>query len=818
MHVNVIRCSILAAAISAACQVHAQSTEDNGQDAAAQQTTDSSAKRTVELEKVMVTSGKIKEDLQKSSLSVTVISGDSVKGRGLSNLANMIQDTPSVQIMGTGSANQGFFIAIRGVGYAPSFGQDSPVSMNVNGVFQQRAQSVRGTFYDIDRIEVVRGPQGTLFGRNAEGGAVTVITKEPELNSFNGNATIEVGNYNLKAEQSVLNIPLSPTFALRVATSGEKRDGYLSNGDSDSDVLAGRARLLWQPSEDTKLILSAESMKTGGTGQGSSSSGYIDLTQPLEFVNGYWWSANPRGARKDFLSNNYYIDFTHKFSFGTLYLQPTYNKSDYNLERNTLNYSGYINRMAQGFTESTARAMSMTNTKEAGLQKQKSFEARLSSPDDARISWVGGLYWYDMYETTAVSEATGYALGPNGESQPSATAAYSSAYANYTGVYASSPIPVFVPELPQRTTTDYAAYGKVVFPFLEDFRWVVGARYTREDKWRNASIGNQLVNGVRINTNRYYLLDDGVANQTTSSSAYKVYFDQSERSATWDRIDYQTAIEYDLAPNSMLYGGVSTGWKSGGFLTLPDASLLAPGFKNTYDPEYLKSFEVGSKNTLLDGRLRLNASAFLYDYRDYQFSYSAAVFSTAAGADPDFVTTYLTNAARARTLGAEIEATFNLTDHDQLSMGVSYLHARFEEFDLKNANTASALLGERLKGEPLPQSPTWTLTPRYMHVFELASGATASVTLDAHFQTGSWLQAVSSTSPYGYQPRYTKYNASVGYNARDGRWGTQCYVRNITNKGTRVSTTLPTTYVDYGSISFEAEAPRTWGCSLSAYF
>ena len=145
---NLMKFTALAATISAACSTHAQETDTTAIRTPRPNETDDSAvnaSNTVELERIFVTSGKVKDDLQKSALSASVISGEGLRRRGLSSLATRIQDTPAVQIMGTGNANQGFFIAIRGVGYALSFGRDSPISMNVKGVFQQRAQAVSST-------------------------------------------------------------------------------------------------------------------------------------------------------------------------------------------------------------------------------------------------------------------------------------------------------------------------------------------------------------------------------------------------------------------------------------------------------------------------------------------------------------------------------------------------------------------------------------------------------------------------------------------------------------------------------------------------
>ncbi|WP_313803724.1 TonB-dependent receptor [Sphingobium sp.] len=823
--------------------------------------------RRVSLHDIVVTAQKMRSSLQKTIGSIAAIDGDRAAKEGKGTLNEILRDTAGVQLMGTGASGQGFFVSIRGVGFAPVFGQDSPVTVSLNGVFQQRAQSTRALFYDIARVEVVRGPDSTLNGRNAEGGSVTVIANDPS-HKFEASGTLEAGNYDLFAGQAMVNIPIGQTLALRAAVSGERRDGYLSNGGSDSHVLGGRVRALWEPSSDFKVILTADYARQTGLGQQQSASGLIDLTGAVHFPNGYWTSANPSTGFRHFNNGNYYADITANLGFAELYIQPTYNRSRYNLESNTFSLLTYQTRLSQALASGHANAngiasaLASTNGKEVSRQDQKTLEVRLSSPASSPVKWLVGGYFLDNKEDTSVNMQTG-----TGYTTAARTTTLSATAVPATAVVDPGIAPpAFYSEVsPHREVRDYAGFAQVTVPLTERLRVIAGGRYTRERKLRNEQVGNICVansiqtstcatsgsgalNGTRINTTLFYLLDNGVAGTTTNNGEWsatntggnRVYFSVPEGRAVFERADYKLSLQYDVSPTSNVYGLVSSGFKSGGFINLPPASsgLLNPGFRNTFDPESLTSFEIGMKNDLLDRKWRLNVSAFVYDYRDYQFSYAAQVFNpnatlgyTTRKVDPDFTTTITANAARARSFGGEVESTLILSDHDRFTMNISYLHARFRKVNLAGGTAATVTFGDSLKGFALPRSPSWTIIPGYSHVFDVGKAGTLVASVDGHFETESNLaipsNAAALAAGYYEQPSFMKVNASLAFNPAKGNWGITAYVRNIGNVGTLQSITVPTAYTNtvpvFGAlnqtnIGFEAADPRTYGVTVTARF
>lgn len=325
------------------------------------------------LRDIVVTATKAPSLLQETVGTISAIDGARAIREGKNTLNEVLRDSPGVQLLGTGGAGQGFFVTIRGVGFAPAFGQDSPVTVSLNGVFQQRAQSTRALFYDIARVEVVRGPDSTLNGRNAEGGSVTIIANDP-VHRFAVDATGEVGNYNLFAGQAAINVPVGDTLALRLAGSAERRNGYLSNGANDSKVLAGRARLLWEPSDAFKVILTGDYAEQKGLGQQQSASGLIDLTQPIRFPRGYWYTPSPSNSFRLFKNGNYYADITANLGPVQLYVQPTYNRSRYSNETNVVSLLTQQTRLSQataaGIVDPAgfANILGSTNGKEISRQ------------------------------------------------------------------------------------------------------------------------------------------------------------------------------------------------------------------------------------------------------------------------------------------------------------------------------------------------------------------------------------------------------------------------------------------------------------------
>lgn len=868
-----------------------------------------------ELEEITITATKRETSLQETPISITALEGEDIQKSGRTSLAQILQNVAGVEANTAGNFGQYFWI--RGIGSSPTFGQDSAVTVSVNGVFQQMAQSARGSFLDVDRVEVARGPQSTLNGRNALGGSVSIIGAEPKLD-YEGTATVGAGNLHDLNGQLVLNAPIGEIMAVRGAMSMEKRDGLLSNGTTDTDVLAGRLRWMIKPSDAFKLILSADVQRTGGKGIGSADSGLIIPNQTTAFglgrtcytaaqcataVQTIGASAGQAGAgfsslpyvqnnytsyaasdpySRKFKSNTFYADLTWDLGFAQLYVQPTYMQSDaidFNSTFSLLNYAQWaerINRLHGATPPATSAAPVATQCGPAGTicntwsterieqlarvlasginwnhlrQDQKTFEARLSSPADSKLDWLGGLYYFRNDEKVRTSVTAGgtngvYSLDAFGGPTPvnycstpstaSGTAPFGTGCAaiggipagafsgsvaipnDATGVVRSfSTDPGLMDALssfragidPRRYTTDYAGYAQVKYPFTDDLRLTVGGRYTRETKWRAAEPAR--------NT---YRVDNGIAGTATGVLQSAPMLEQK---ITWNIADFRATLDYNITPESMVYGSVSTGFRGGAFQNLPvDANnVLLPGFKNYYDPEKLISYEIGSRNDFFGKRLRLNASAYYYDYRDYQYQYNALIYT---GQDPDALIAYTTNVGKASSYGIDLESRFLLTPNDDFSLNGTYTKSKLGSFNLPGGNAAAIAAAAALKGQAFRRSPKWTAIPRYAHRFDLGGLGAITAEADAHFESSSFVNNANPDANINQlitQPSYHLLNASLSYDSSDGKLNISAFVRNIQDEFTIGTVMAPNAYnATVANMTFDPGEPRTYGMTITTKF
>ena len=220
------------------------------------------------LEEIIVTAQRREESLQRAAIPVSAVSGDELINASVSDTENLSKLVPSLVIQPAGGSTMNMYL--RGVGtlQGNAFGEN-PVAFNVDGVYIARPTGPVGTFYDLERIEVVKGPQGTLYGRNATGGAVNVLPKRPELGEFSGDVNVEYGNYDALKGSGSLNAPLGESWALRIAGQAVDRSGYLSDDYADEVGEAARVSLLFEPSSTFSTVLVADYFHQGGAGNGS---------------------------------------------------------------------------------------------------------------------------------------------------------------------------------------------------------------------------------------------------------------------------------------------------------------------------------------------------------------------------------------------------------------------------------------------------------------------------------------------------------------------------------------------------------------------
>jgi iron complex outermembrane receptor protein len=385
---------------------------------------------------IVVTAQRREETVQRSALVVQAFDSEQLRSAGISQATDLNKLVQGLQIATSGSETQ---IFIRGIGDFSVNPLSNPgVAFNVDGVYVGRPEAVASTFYDVQRIEVLEGPQGTLYGRNSSGGAINLITNLPTLDAFKGTADLEVGNYGLYHIETAVNLPVSDTIAIRAAVNRIKRDGYLTDGTDDDDQLAGRLKVLWRPSEDVSVILSMDGAEIRG-----NNAGYVYLPQrpgsnawegsQTAAAIAYLATFNPLIAppsQQSFVHNNldnFSAQLDWNLGFATLTVIPAYRHT----ENNSLSYDA----QSQGLF---------------GEANQETFEARLSHVSDT-VKWVGGVYFFDEHDP------------------------------GHAQIYVGPGV------LKSRITYDplgisYAAFGETTVSLTDRFRLILGGRYTSEER------------------------------------------------------------------------------------------------------------------------------------------------------------------------------------------------------------------------------------------------------------------------------------------------------------------------------------------------
>ena len=396
------------------------------------------------LEEILITASKTSTtDIQKTAGAVVAVTGSDLLQNGQDNISTALKDIPGV-FLGASPSSSGYDLTIRGIGPTiPSFiNGGGGVAFNFDGVYNNAPTTNGLGYYDLDRIELLLGPQGTLYGRAAEGGVMNVITHDP-MHKFEVSGSLEVGNYDLVHLTGMINIPLSDNLALRVAGSEINRRGYLSNGQDDDVEQSVRAKLLYTPSDGTRILLGGEFFHTGG--EGPAIAGAFGIPVPTQ-TQAYYYPNAPG------VNNQYgykaWAQFDQDLGFARLTVLPAYQ----NLGPNNDEVTG-------GPTDYTG---AQDNIGLHGLWIQRSLEARLSSEASSAVQWVIGYFGYTSFEELMQENAivVNDAIVPVQANPPiGANLSYSTNYAGTEGLF-----------------------GQTTIPVAADTRLIVGARESRDIK------------------------------------------------------------------------------------------------------------------------------------------------------------------------------------------------------------------------------------------------------------------------------------------------------------------------------------------------
>lgn len=673
------------------------------------------------LQEVVVTAQKVAQSASKTPLALSVLGADELKSAGIHEARALASAIPNVQI---GQESGKLQIAIRGVASLDMTTKgDASTAFNIDGANIPRAEAQMGAFFDVDRIEVLRGPQGTLYGRNATGGAINVITAKPEKR-LGGKASLEVGNYGTRRFDGAVNLPAGDLLSLRAAVSINRHDTYLKPGPNegfaleDQDDRAARLHALFSFSKTTSLLLTAESSRMKGGGSTPiPMSNFFDGTQidNLPF--------SPGGIGNN-IRNPVYVDrgaTTQRTASLSLGARDAYrdNSADalrgefstqlgsvamtYQLARLETEVDAVINGVYFGFPFTSTVGGDATST---------SHELRFNSTGNGPLRWVAGLYAFDEDIDQAMTHRT-FAVTPGG------------------------PRTILVPYDPSVSNKSKAAFGQATYSLRDDTRVTVGLRRTIDEK-----TGTDPFGGV-----------EGAPGASASAGAYSTAVKFTDTS-------WKLGLDHDLAANILAFGSVSTGYKAGGFNDKAGAG--------DYQPEQLKAYEAGLKGRFLDNRLQLSASYFHYDYRDMQLTSTVC-----PSPDPTSCGSVTRNAATATIKGLELEATAMVGANGTLRANAALTRARFDDY----RPNASA----DWSGQGLDRAPDRSLGLGYTHYFPLDSGAELTATLGTRYSSSYTISDPAAAIRYR-QPSFRKSELVLGYAAADDSYSVQLFAKNLENE------------------------------------
>jgi iron complex outermembrane recepter protein len=566
------------------------------------------------LQEVVVSAQKREESLQDAALSITALQASEIENLGVRNFNDLQTQMPGVQFMGTIITNT----TIRGVGtYNNQPNVDAAVAWNVDGTYLAHHMATPPILFDIDRIEVVRGPLGTLYGRNSNGGSINILTAKPILGEWHGKASLGLGNHDQVDGELVLNAPIGETMALRLAIANDYSKGYFEDDSEGTDNYAGRARLLYQPSDRFNLLGTFEWSNVDGSGAGHA---YCPPTAShLPRCQGVAW--------KPYQGYGYPGMFLQNGTAGPIGEYPGYNKrtnwstyveGNYDLTWGTL--TSISNWHKYNRADLNVRDFSIS----APVHQNEFYtqEFRLANAAESSFDWVVGTYYArensDGLEQTASFVNPGLVFTPL------------SSYGVENG-----------------KVTAFAVFGEVTYPVMERLRLKGGLRYTDEKKALPGMARTALNTANPISVVTGSVLNTG-------------------------KLTWLVGAEYDLTEDNLLYAKVNTGFKSGNVNPVPPSV----GIPTVTTPEEITAYQIGSKNRFLDNRLEVNVEAFFYDYEGYQTVY-IATDPTGFFIGQFFPTA---NAQKAEFKGGEIETHYTPWDSGQFDLAVTLLDAKHVEF------------------------------------------------------------------------------------------------------------------------------------------
>ncbi len=746
---------------------------------------------------VMVSARRTLERQQDVPVALSTLSAAQLEQRAMVDLRDVARFTPNVFMSSTGAQSPDqVSMFIRGIGLSDAFATTDPgVGLYIDGVYYSRSQGGVMDLLDLDRIEVLRGPQGTLFGKGTAGGAINIVSKAPTHNG-GGELALSIGNRGQREVSGRANLSLKDDMALSVSALSKHRDclAIRSNDGACYGKVSrdsGRAFLRWTPTADLKIDLIGDITNGDSTVRPHHPVGY----DPASGAIGLYAQLAPAvpGGRPYTLTNpgvnpaRYAVSGTAETE-APLRSRGVSLQVDYALPAATLHsISSYRTASSPSFEDSLGNpntgAFSPAQVSSFSNSDWWSQELRLDG-ESGKLRYIAGLYYF--HEQAQTNE----------------------------GINLFPPMPLGWANFNDQTQRSYAAFGHLQYALTDKLSASAGVRYSGEDKelkFKYFHLGAMATATYNPALNILSILQGNPAaypNELTAAPGSTAF---SVANGSWKPLTWQFGLDYKAAPDLMVFGNLARGFRSGGFNGRASSGAATNGF----NPEYTTSYELGLKSSFANNRVLFNASTFYTDYKDLQQTIltctrdasGACVLS--AGGLPSF-SPIVANAAAATLMGGEAEL--------KVAMGalrfdgaVGYVHAKFK--DVNPLATQATGLNTNSKMPFVPK-----LTGSLGVQYDIAMGD-GRLTPRLDYTYRSTVAFNPNPGPYGQSGPLGLVNASLFYKSAKGDWSVSLYARNLLDKQYILSAN-EYRYIgasDTGAVVAPAD-PREFGVKVSRKF
>jgi iron complex outermembrane receptor protein len=793
------------------------------------------------LEEVIVTATKRESALMETGIAISAFSSEKLRNQGIDSLDDLSVNTPGMQVS---NADR---ITIRGVGIdSLAFGIDPGVATYFDGMYQRGVGLYRvNNFYDVDRIEVLRGPQGTLYGRNTAGGAVNIISKKPEQ-EFGGEVNLEAGNEGYTALQGVVNVPLSDRVAWRVSGSKIDRDGLQHNDvgpdvdELDNTTLDTSLRVDWNETWQTDVRL------FGYKREGRHNSGY--LLQPYDTttrvfpgsraVNHTWSWDQENPAVYDESETSHDFANTNDEEFYQALLTNVFDVGDISIKY-IGGISNWDNQRDSDVDWSSAELSSSISNRDLEVETQ-SHELQFISNFDGAFNFIAGLYYYESDEDFSFGFPNAanpiYATPVNWDTELVTLALASETRSDRVplvtlpgaimsqAVLGGASAPDYVPDALNRIfwsdakleAKSYAAFTQMNYDLTERLTLTGGARYSYDEKdgaedvnvfvplsedFNPIPLGDVTGDGVED----FGVLESETHKAVGESVAYPLNLNKTASGDDdWDNLSGTLRLEYLLESDGFVYASVTSGYRAGGFNL---GTNTAEGLDD-FSEENVISYEVGYKGSVLDDALKLDMVAYFYDYEDMQVLQNFQDLDTGAGGQE------ITNAGEAEIYGFEVQANWLVNDHFSLAGSYAYLKTEYTDFVTVDP---TSLTNEEVdvSGNSLNRAPENKFSA--VASYWLPLGDAGSLTFSGIY---SWVDEMY-TEPFNTErarlDSWGRTDVRVTWVSAAESLAVTAYVKNIEDEREATDASLGTTE-DGFTVRNELTDPRMYGVRLTYSF